>query len=65
MAEGVVRVKERCSGTDRARGVYAGAFGARVGVEEASRRQWAGELMAVEKWWWEQVRMRSLVLASW
>lgn len=50
MAEGVVRVKERCSGTDRARGVYAGAFGARVGVEGGSRRQWAGELVVM--WWW-------------
>lgn len=49
MAEGVVRVKERCSGTDRARGVYAGAFGARVGVGEVSQRQWAGVLMAVER----------------
>lgn len=47
MAERVVRVKERCSGTDRARGVYAGAFGARVGVEGGSRRQWAG----VMSWW--------------
>lgn len=66
MTEGVVRVKERCSGTDRARGVYAGAFGARAGVEEASRRQWAGVLMAVEEeWWLQRVRMRSLVLESW
>jgi hypothetical protein len=32
----VVWVKERCSDTDQARGVYAGAFGARVGVEGAS-----------------------------
>ena len=47
MAEGVVRVKERCSDTDRARGVYAGAFGARVGVEGGSRMQWAG----VVEWW--------------
>lgn len=52
MAEGLVRVKERCSGTDRARGVYAGAFGARVGVAEASQRQWAGVLTAMEKWRW-------------
>lgn len=61
----MVRVKERCSGTDRVRGVYAGAFGARVGVEGASQLQWAGVVM-VKRWWWQQVvRMRSLVLASW
>lgn len=52
MVEGAVRVKERGSGTDRARGVYAGAFGARVGVGEASQRLWARVLMAAEEWWW-------------
>jgi hypothetical protein len=48
VAEGMVRVKERCSGTDRVRGVYAGAFGARVGVEGASQLQRAGALLVVE-----------------
>jgi len=64
MAERVVWVKERCSDTDRSRGVYAGAFGARVGVEGASRTQWAGALLVVESWR-KRLRVRSLVLASW
>jgi hypothetical protein len=44
----LVWVKERWSDTVQSRGVYAGAFGARVGEERASQARWAGAL-----WCWK------------
>jgi hypothetical protein len=44
----LVWVKERWSDTVQSRGVYAGAFGARVGEERASQARWAGAL-----WYWK------------
>ena len=46
-----MRAKERCSETEQVRGVYAGAFGSRVGEDRASRRQWIGALLVVD--WWQ------------
>jgi hypothetical protein len=56
-----VRVRERWSDTGQSRGVYAGAFGARVGVERASQARRVGALMCVAlvlvEWQWERTRL--------
>lgn len=61
-AQRLVRVKERCSSTDRPKSVYTSAFGTRMAWEVRGGREVAGALLGVLCEGQPQ-RMRPLVLA--